>query len=326
MPPTAASNSAGAQSATGDASGSLPARFHDATGIDLHLHSTASDGRLSPDALLHLCHRRGLHTVAVTDHDTVAGLAEAQQTARSLDMTLLPGAELSCRWRGIGIHVVALLPAAPGAVLADGLAQLSEARHQRAVEIARRLERAGLAQAFERAREEAGSDRPLGRPDFARALVTAGLVPDLPAAFKRYLGAGRPGDVKTHWPELAVVVDWIVRDGGVAVLAHPLRYRLTRRKLTQLLDDFTAAGGEGAELVSGYQNEQRTYDLAGLLERRGLYASLGSDFHYEGGALAPGTLGPLPTGNVVPIWQHPRLSGHATRSAPASLPTTGSVS
>ncbi|OHV13971.1 phosphatase [Kushneria phosphatilytica] len=304
----------------------MPERIGDASGIDLHLHSTASDGRLTPEALMQLCHRRELHTVAVTDHDTVAGLDEAHQAAQRLNLTLLPGAELSCRWRGIGIHVVALLPGAPGSVLEAGLAQLSEARHQRAAVIAQRLERAGLDSALERAREQAGSDRPLGRPDFARALVEAGLVADLPAAFKRYLGAGRPGDVKTHWPELADVVDWIVRDGGVAVLAHPLRYRLTRRKLTQLLDDFAAAGGEGAELVSGYQNEQRTHDLAGLLERRGLYASLGSDFHYEGGALAPGTLGPLPASAVAPIWQHPKLSDKLKQSAFESLPTTGSVS
>ncbi|WP_456269632.1 PHP domain-containing protein [Kushneria sp. AK178] len=276
--------------------------------IDLHLHSTASDGRLSPSALMQLCHQRGLTCAALTDHDTIDGVEAAAHQARALGMTLVPGVELSTRWQGVGIHVVALWHGRAQAPMTGLLERLAQARHDRALEIAARLEKAGLDDALARAREQSGGARLLGRPDFARALVEAGLVPDMARAFKRYLGAGRTGDVKVHWPTLDETVDSIRQAGAVAVVAHPLRYKLTRRKLGLLLDEFAALGGEGAELISGYQNDDRSRDLASLLAKRGLYASLGSDFHYQGGALAPGTLSRVPRSRLVPIWQHPRLT------------------
>ncbi|MFC0268059.1 PHP domain-containing protein [Kushneria aurantia] len=275
--------------------------------LDLHMHSTASDGRLAPAALIELCQRRGLSCVALTDHDTIDGVDEAGQRAAELGLTLVPGVELSTRWQGVGIHVVALWCGAPGAALGALLARQAQAREVRAEEIAARLEKIGLDNAMARAREQSDGARLLGRPDFARALVEAGLVPDIQAAFKRYLGAGRPGDVKLHWPDLGETLTAIADGGGVAVLAHPLRYRLTRRKLSMLLDDFVAAGGEAGELVNGFQNDDRSRDLASLLAKRELYASLGSDFHYPGGALAPGTFSPPPRSALAPIWQHSRL-------------------
>lgn len=275
--------------------------------IDLHMHSTASDGRLSPQALMTLCHQRGLSCAALTDHDTIDGVEAAAHEARALNMTLVPGVELSTRWQGVGIHVVALWHGPAQAPMMALLERLAQARHDRAVEIAARLEKVGLDHALERAREQSAGARLLGRPDFARALVAAGLVPDMTRAFKRYLGAGKTGDVKVHWPTLEETLESIQKAGGVAVVAHPLRYGLTRRRLGLLLDEFTELGGEGAELISGYQNDDRSRDLASLLARRGLYASLGSDFHYQGGALAPGTLSAVPRSQLVPIWQHPRL-------------------
>ncbi|MFC0337110.1 hypothetical protein SAMN05421848_2123 [Kushneria avicenniae] len=275
--------------------------------IDLHLHSTASDGRLSPQALMQLCHQRGLSCAALTDHDTIDGVEAAAHEARALGMTLVPGVELSTRWQGVGIHVVALWHGSPDAAMTALLERLSRARHDRALEIAARLEKAGLDNALERAREQNPGSRLLGRPDFARALVEAGLVPDMARAFKRYLGAGKTGDVKVHWPTLEETLESTRQAGAVAVVAHPLRYRLTRRRLGLLLDEFAALGGEGAELISGYQNDDRSRDLASMLVKRGLYASLGSDFHYQGGALAPGTLSRVPRSQLVPIWQHPRL-------------------
>ncbi len=275
--------------------------------IDLHLHSTASDGRLSPPEVMDLCHHRGLSCAALTDHDTIDGVEAAARQARALGMTLVPGAELSTRWQGVGIHVVALWSGEAQPPMTALLARLAQARHDRALEIATRLEKAGLDNALERAREHSQA-RLLGRPDFARALVAAGLVPDMARAFKRYLGAGKTGDVKVHWPTLEETLEGIRQAGGVAIVAHPLRYGLTRRRLGFLLDEFAALGGEGAELISGYQNDNRSRDLASLLDKRGLYASLGSDFHYPGGALAPGTLSAAPRSQLVPIWQHPRLT------------------
>lgn len=271
------------------------------------MHSTASDGALSPEALLALCAERGLSHMALTDHDTLAGVAEAQEAAQRYGITVLPATELSSQWHGINIHVVGLLPNGIGARLEDGLVSQAEARELRAQTIARRLERVGLSDALSRARARAGG-RPLGRPDFAHLLVEDGLVPDLGTAFRKYLGSGKPGDVKSHWPWLSEVVQWVLDSDGVAVLAHPLRYKLTRRKRGLLLEDFQAAGGQAAELVSGFQNGDVTRDLARQLDERGLYASLGSDFHFPGGHLAPGAMSPVPRTSVAPVWRHPRLA------------------
>ncbi|MDI5986399.1 PHP domain-containing protein [Halomonas sp. M4R5S39] len=290
----------------------LPARFEGESTplpIDLHMHSTASDGALPPAEVVALCKARGLTHMALTDHDTMAGIDEAGAAAAREGIRLLPGTELSTRWAGINIHVVGLLPEGPRGTLVAGLAAQAVAREARAELIARRLEKLGLENALLRAREQAGSPRPLGRPDFARALVAAGLVPDVATAFRKHLGNGKAGDVKTHWPELAEAVGWVLDAGGVAVLAHPMRHGLTRRKRGLLLDAFRAAGGQAAELVSGFQNPDATRDLARQLQERGLYASVGSDFHFPGGHLAPGSMSPVPRTATPPVWAHPRLAG-----------------
>lgn len=290
----------------------LPARFEGESlplNIDLHMHSTASDGALSPEALVALCRQRGLTHMALTDHDTVAGIAEASAAAARAGICLLAGTELSTRWQGVNIHVVGLLPEGVRGSLREGLASQAVAREARAERIAERLEKVGLVDALARAREQAGSERPLGRPDFARALVAAELVPDMAAAFNKHLGSGKAGDIKSLWPELSEVVGWILDAGGVAVMAHPLRYRLTRRKRGQLLDAFVAAGGQAAELVNGFQNPDETRDLSRQYQERQLLASLGSDFHFPGGHLAPGSMSPVPRTATLPVWCHPRLAG-----------------
>lgn len=283
--------------------------------VDLHMHSTASDGALAPAELVALCRSRGLSLMALTDHDTMAGIPEARLAAEREGIQLLPGTELSSRWQGNNIHVVGLLPEGPRGALVDGLASQAKARESRAERIAERLEKVGLPDALARAREEAGSQRPLGRPDFARALVTAGLVPDMATAFDKHLGSGKAGDIKALWPELAEVVGWLLDAGGVAVLAHPLAYGLTRRKRGLLLDAFREAGGQSAELVSGFQNADTTRDLSRQLQERHLYASLGSDFHFPGGHLAPGSMSPIPRTATPPVWTHPRLASFVTASA-----------
>jgi predicted metal-dependent phosphoesterase TrpH len=286
----------------------LPDVFEGETpNIDLHMHSTASDGRLSPTALVELCHQRELRWVALTDHDTMDGVDEARVRGRELGVEVLPASELSSQWRGINIHVVGLLPDGAQGPMIEGLVSQAQARDQRSSVIAKRLEKLGLSDALARARAQAGGDRPLGRPDFARALVEAGLVVDMKSAFAKYLGNGKIGDVKAMWPYLSEVVGWIVAAGGVAALAHPLHYGLTRRKRGLLLDDFRAAGGQAAELVSGFQNPDVTRDLARQLQDRELYGSIGSDFHFPGGHLAPGSMSPVPRTAVLPVWTHPRL-------------------
>ena len=289
--------------------------------VDLHMHSTASDGALSPTELVALCAERGVTHLSLTDHDTMAGVAEASIAAQQQGLCLVPGCELSTRWQGIGIHVVALMPGGLQGPMVEGLERQRDARIQRADVIAARLEKMGLPNALEKARAQAGSDRPLGRPDFARALVAEGVVADWAGAFKRYLGSGKKGDVKAHWPEISEVVGWVVASGGVAVLAHPLRYGLTRRKRGLLMDSFMDAGGQGVELVSGQQNPDTTRDLARQLVERELYASLGSDFHFPGSHAAPGSMSPVPRTAASPIWQHPRLAH--LRDAPSGMLARG---
>ncbi|MDL4862008.1 PHP domain-containing protein, partial [Halomonas elongata] len=199
----------------------LPERFEgEALSIDLHMHSTASDGALSPEALVEACAARGLTHMALTDHDTVAGVERASAAGERHGVVVLPGTELSCQWRGLNIHVVGLLPSGVRGELSAGLEYQAEAREHRALQIAARMERVGLENALDRAREQAGSDRPLGRPDFAKAMVAAELVPDMATAFRRYLGNGKAGDIKAHWPVLSTVVGWVLDAGGVATLAH----------------------------------------------------------------------------------------------------------
>ncbi|MGP9566404.1 PHP domain-containing protein [Halomonas sp. AOP5-B2-8] len=286
--------------------------------VDLHMHSTASDGALTPTELVTLCAERGLTHMSLTDHDTMDGIDEAARAAEQAGLCLVAGCELSTRWQGINIHVVALMPGGLQGAMVEGLIQQRDARIQRAEVIAERLEKVGLSNALEKARVQAGSDRPLGRPDFARALVAEGLVPDWSSAFKRYLGSGKKGDVKAHWPEISQVVAWVVASGGVAVIAHPLRYGLTRRKRGLLMDTFQAAGGQAVELISGQQNSDSTRDLARQLAERELYASLGSDFHFPGSHAAPGSMSLVPRTAAPPIWQHPRLQ-HLRDAQPGLL-------
>ncbi|CAM3474896.1 MAG: PHP domain-containing protein [Halomonas sp.] len=286
--------------------------------VDLHMHSTASDGALTPTELVTLCAERGLTHMSLTDHDTMDGIDEAARAAEQAGLCLVAGCEFSTRWQGINIHVVALMPGGLQGAMVEGLIQQRDARIQRAEVIAERLEKVGLSNALEKARVQAGSDRPLGRPDFARALVAEGLVPDWSSAFKRYLGSGKKGDVKAHWPEISQVVAWVVASGGVAVIAHPLRYGLTRRKRGLLMDTFQAAGGQAVELVSGQQNSDSTRDLARQLAERELYASLGSDFHFPGSHAAPGSMSLVPRTAASPIWQHPRLQ-HLRDAQPGLL-------
>lgn len=290
--------------------------------VDLHMHSTASDGALTPTELVKLCAARGLTHMSLTDHDTMEGIEEAGIAAQKAGLCLVPGCELSTRWQGINIHVVALMPGGLQGPLVEGLALQREARIKRAEVIAERLEKMGLPDALEKARAQAGSDRPLGRPDFARALVAEGVVDDWAGAFKRYLGSGKKGDVKAHWPEISDAVAWVVASGGVAVLAHPLRYGLTRRKRGLLMDTFQAAGGQSVELVSGQQNPDSTRDLARQLVERDLYASMGSDFHFPGSHAAPGSMSLIPRTAAPPIWQHPRLVH--LRDAPSGMLGPGS--
>lgn len=263
---------------------------------DFHLHSTASDGTLSPSDLVAHARRHGVDCMALTDHDTTAGLREAASAAHALGMLFIPGIELSTTWERVNVHIVGLNIDARHERLQAGIALLEQRRRDRAEEIARRLAKKRVPGGLEGARQLANGAA-VTRTHFARWLVTAGHASDTASAMKRFLIRGKAGHVPSNWVDIATAVDWIRAAGGVAVLAHPLRYPLQKSKLRCLVEEFVDAGGVGMEVVSGSQSLDRTQTLVELAAQYHLYASGGSDFHSpEQTWLAPGRYAPLPSG------------------------------
>lgn len=269
--------------------------------IDLHLHSTASDGELAPAALMDKVAQAEVKVAALTDHDSVAGLAEARAAAASLELRLLDGVEISCRQDAYDIHVVGLGidPAHPD--LQARLAGQMERRRVRAGQIAQRLVKLGLPDLLESASTGAPQGIP-ARPHFARALVTAGVCKQEKDAFSRYLAQGKPAYVKTPWPDVDEAVGWIRAAGGVAVLAHPHRYKMTRSRLDRLIRWFAEAGGQALEVASANQDISSVHQLAEFACRYQLAASLGSDYHGPSlGWVRPGRMPALPF-RCQPVW------------------------
>jgi len=269
--------------------------------VDLHLHSTASDGRLSPADVMRRAAAAGVHLAALTDHDTLGGLAQAEVAARDAGVRLLPGIELSARWARGTLHIVGLGvdPLAGG--LRAGVARHADVRHARARRIAERLQRAGAPALLDRVLAMTGGAPP-GRQHFARGLVEAGVVGDSKAAFRRYLARGRPGYAPAEWAPLAEVVGWIRGAGGIAVFAHPTRYGLSRGALREAVKAFVAADGTAMEVACGGYGPGDVGAAAALARRHALLASAGSDFHDpEVPWIGIGRLAPLPA-DLEPVW------------------------
>jgi predicted metal-dependent phosphoesterase TrpH len=304
-----------------------------ASPIDLHLHSTASDGRLAPRELVALLAQRGVKVFALTDHDTVAGLPEAAAAAREHGLHLLCGTELSAEWLGRTIHVVGLGIDPDHAVLQAMLERLAGCRAARASLIAARLDRAGApgAAALEHALQAVGRAAPAQSPTntsaavpaapisaaasadpaalarvtrthLARALVELDAAPNLDSAFTRWLGQRGRAHVPAGWPPLVEVTAAIVAAGGAPVLAHPLRYTLSSGQRRRLTQEFKAAGGAALEVVVGGHAATQVEAATGLALRSGLAGSIGSDFHDPAFPWnLPGRLAKLPEA-VAPVW------------------------
>jgi 3',5'-nucleoside bisphosphate phosphatase len=269
--------------------------------FDLHCHSSFSDGVLSPEDLLARAKERGVSVLAITDHDTIAGVDIAHKAAVTLGLQLIPGIEFSSQWGKGGVHIVGLGVNINSPELQAAVSFQEQARAARSLAIGERLAKLGFPDALAGAQKLAGSGT-LGRPHFAQYLVDIGVVKNINAAFKRYLGTGKPADVKYQWPAMEQVIHWIHASAGVAVLAHPAKYELTRMKMCALIDSFAAAGGDAVEVISGQQSTAMTLDLAKIVNARGLYASCGSDFHAPGQAWQElGSFGVLPD-TLKPVW------------------------
>ena len=265
------------------------------------MHSSCSDGALAPAELIEYAATEGVNMLSITDHDSLAAYDDIDPQCPGLP-TIVPGIEFSTQWNGVGIHVLGLNVDITEQNLVAGVCDQQRARLRRASRISARLEKLGLACAIDDVLEIAGNST-VGRPHFAKLLVDGGQVPDEATAYRKYLGSGKAGDVKTEWSSLQDVVAWIRRAGGTAVLAHPAKYRMTNARLRRLLGDFVAAGGAGIEVVCGSQSRDTTLRLARFAEDYALAASCGSDFHRPGPAWsAPGRFSPLPE-SLTTVWE-----------------------
>jgi predicted metal-dependent phosphoesterase TrpH len=270
--------------------------------IDLHTHSTYSDGSLTPAALIERAAAAGVEVLALTDHDTVAGLDEARQRAGELGLRLVPGVEISAAWRSQAIHVLGLWIDPKSARLCEQLRAQGELRRVRMRKICTRLEKLKLPGAQLLATVEGNPGLPT-RAHLAAAMVAGGHVDTPEAAFRKYLGKGKTAHIAAEWPALEVVVGWICAAGGVASLAHPARYALSAGARRRLLADFVAAGGTALEVVSGSNGASDVEACAALATNHGLLGSVGSDFHSPQAAWNPlGRSLKLPD-CVTPVWR-----------------------
>ncbi len=265
--------------------------------VDLHTHTCFSDGKLSPEELVQRALKKQVSMLSITDHDTVAAYTALEGTTSRL--TIIPGIELSTHWSKMEIHVVGLNIRPDSDAMDEAVDSQQQARMSRARYIAERLEKAGIPDPLAGAGKIAGN-RNIGRPHFAQYLVEKGICKSPAEAFKKYLSSG---NLRQHWADLPTVVNWIRDAGGIAVLAHPLKYKLTYTKLKELVDDFIQAGGQGLEVISGKQPTFQVRKLARLCEQTGLLASCGSDFHQPDLSWAElGQYPPLPK-DCMPVWE-----------------------
>lgn len=269
---------------------------------DLHSHSVVSDGTLEPEALARRAHGQGVALWALTDHDSIAGQRRARAAAAALGLPWVSGVEISVSFAGTTVHIVGLGFDSDDAALFDGLAATRAGREQRARAMAESLARVGIEGSFEGALRHAGDPALIARTHFARHLVASGVCASTHEVFRRFLVEGRPGYVPHRWAALGDAVRWITGASGLAVIAHPARYRLSVNEEFALFSEFKAHGGRGVEVVTGSHSSADAARIAALAQEFGLLASRGSDFHAPGeGRFDLGGLPALPDG-LEPVW------------------------
>jgi predicted metal-dependent phosphoesterase TrpH len=269
---------------------------------DLHCHSNVSDGTLTPEAVAARASANGVALWALTDHDELGGQARAAAAAKAHGMRYLTGTEISVTFIGHTIHIVGLGFDPLNADLVQGLRQTRNGREQRAHDMADGLAKVGIKNAFEGAIKFVGNPDLISRTHFARFLVEAGVCKDTNEVFRKYLTEGKPGFVAHRWASLRDAVRWITGAGGMAVIAHPARYKFTPNEEFALFTEFKALGGGGVEVVTGSHTAAEYLVYADMAREFGLAASRGSDFHSPNETHTElGTLPPLPN-NLTPVW------------------------
>jgi hypothetical protein len=269
---------------------------------DLHCHSTASDGLLAPSVLVRRAIDNGVEILALTDHDELCGLAEARTEAAALGLRFIDGVEVSISWGGITIHVVGLNIDPHNQQLQHGLQAIRQGRAERAKKMAQDLERVGIPGSLEGAYAYVENPNLIGRTHFARFLTEKHYVSDVRSAFQHYLVSGKPGYVPHQWATLEDALSYIKAAGGIPVVAHPGRYKLTRSEMRRFLGEFKDGGGTGIEVVTSSHTPEQFLEYAILAGEFGFLASRGSDFHGPGESRVD--LGKLPdlAAGLKPVW------------------------
>jgi len=270
---------------------------------DLHSHTLASDGLLSPEELVHRAVEMRIGTLAITDHDTTSAIpaARAEIARAGLDLTLINGVEISTLWENHEIHIVGLNIDIEHPAMVTLLEEQKARRQARAMQIGERLEKAHVPGAWEGALRLANGGA-VTRGHFARFLVESGKASDVAGVFKKYLARGKTGYVPPQWCTIKQAIDVIHHSGGKAVVAHPGRYDLSAKWLKRLLAHFAEQGGDAMEVAQCQQAPNERTQLAAYAQQFGLMASQGSDFHQPCPWIELGRKLWLPAG-VEAVWQ-----------------------
>lgn len=269
---------------------------------DLHCHSVVSDGTLTPEALAQRAKANGVELWALTDHDEIGGQHRAAAAAHANGMAYLTGTEISVTFADTTVHIVGLGFDPDDAQLAEGLATTRGGRGERAREMADQLAQVGIKGAYEGALQFVGNPALISRTHFARFLVETGVCRDTSEVFRKFLTEGKPGYVPHRWASLGDAVRWITQAGGMAVIAHPARYKFSANEEYALFSEFKAHGGQGVEVVTGSHTSAEYVTYAAMAQEFGLAASRGSDFHSPDESHTDlGTL-PLLPGALTPVW------------------------
>ena len=273
-----------------------------AINADLHCHSVVSDGTLTPEELAQRAHANGVKLWSLTDHDELGGQERAKEAAAALNMNYLAGVEISVTWLGQTIHIVGLGIDPQDFGILDGLKRTREGRSDRAKQMAEQLLKVGIPGAYEGALHYAGNHDLISRTHFARFLVEQGVCKDTEQVFKNYLVEDKPGYVPHCWANLDEAIGWIKSAGGVAVIAHPGRYKLNLMQRDQLFEYFKDHGGLGLEVITGSHSPDQYQEYGKIAQQYGFLASRGSDFHDPSEShIDLGTLPLLPE-HLIPVW------------------------
>ena len=270
---------------------------------DLHCHSVVSDGTLTPEELALRAKTNGVELWALTDHDEIGGQARAAAAAAAQGMAYLTGTEISVTFANETVHIVGLGFDATNPIIVNGLAKTRGGRGERAMEMSDGLAQVGIKGAYDGALKFVGNPELISRTHFARFLVESGVCKDTYEVFRKYLTEGKPGYVPHAWAKLGDAVGWITQSGGVAVIAHPGRYKFTANEEFALFSEFKTHGGQGVEVVTGSHTTAEYVEYAAVAKEFGMAASRGSDFHSpDESRIDLGTLPHLP-GDLTPVWE-----------------------